>query len=104
MSNADAEVKGATPMRSHLLVLAFALSLVSHARAAGAPPDPSQIKPMIEDSVNRTIDVLKDKKNDREARRHKIFAIIDPVVDFSLMGKLTLGRAHWTEFSEPQRQ
>jgi len=92
-------------MRMPTLALAAILTLPSAARAADAPSgDAAQVKSLIETAVNNTIEVLKDKKNDRDARRQKIFAIIDPVVDFSLMGKLTLGRTHWTEFSEPQRQ
>lgn len=92
-------------MRKHLLAAVAVLALGPRAFAAEASSsDTRAIKTLIETAVNGTIDVLKDKANDREARRKKIFALIDPVVDFQLMGKLTLGRAHWGQFNEAQQK
>jgi phospholipid transport system substrate-binding protein len=59
---------------------------------------------IVENTVNSMIDVLKDKANGRDARRRKIFAIMDSVGDLALMGKLTLGPAHWSKFDEAQRK
>lgn len=91
-------------MRKYILTVAAALALSPCAAKEAPAPEAREVKALIENSVNSAIDVLKDKENDKEMRRRKIYALIDPVVDFSLMGKLTLGRAHWSQFSEAEQK
>lgn len=48
--------------------------------------------------------VLLSKELDQKAKEKVINTIIDPIFDFNLMGKLTLGRNHWSKLSKPQRE
>jgi ABC-type transporter MlaC component len=66
--------------------------------------DAKEVYQIIEKTVNSLLAILQDKTNDRDARRKKIFAVMDSVGDFALMGKLTLGPAHWPKFDEAQRK
>ncbi|MBI5211450.1 MAG: ABC transporter substrate-binding protein [Elusimicrobia bacterium] len=88
--------------------IVFAAAILTLGLRAGAQEPAGEareaVKSVVERTVNSIIDVLKDKANDREARRRKIFAIVDPVTDFALMGKLALGTSHWPKFDEDQRK
>ena len=57
--------------------------------------DMKEVRGLIERSANAVLDVLKDKASDRETRKKKIREIAEPLFDFPLMAKLTLGRKHW---------
>lgn len=74
------------------------------AQPAAPVSDAREVRSVVENAVNSIIDVLKDKKNDRDARRARIFPLMDSVGDFALMGKLTLGPVHWPKFDEAQRK
>src|SRR5690349_13210098 len=89
------------PMRHSLIALSLLLSLGPAARAAGADAD--AVSKVVKGAVDGTIDALK-KSADRETRRKQIYAIIDGCVDFPLMGKLALGRAHWGQFDAGQQK
>ncbi|MBI3552640.1 MAG: ABC transporter substrate-binding protein [Elusimicrobia bacterium] len=92
-------------MKRALFVAAAIFASRPLAAAADAPPsDATAVREVVENSVNGTIAVLKDKANDRDARRRKVFTIIDSAVDFPLMGKLTLGRTHWSQFDSAQQK
>lgn len=91
-------------MKSIILFAAGILPLGLCVSAAEPPSGGAkEVRVVVENAVNGIIDVLKDKTNDREARKRKIFAIVDPVTDFGLMGKLALGQTHWPKFDEAQR-
>lgn len=75
---------------------------VQEISTAAAPG--KDVRGIVENTVNSILDVLKDKANGRDERRRKIFAIMDSVGDLALMGKLTLGPAHWPRFDEAQRK
>jgi phospholipid transport system substrate-binding protein len=90
-------------MKHFLVFSSVLLSLAPSARAAGSPADAAAVSAVVKGAVDGTVEVLRDKSNDRESRRKKIFSLIDAAVDFPLMGKLALGRAHWGQF-EPNQQ
>ena len=69
-----------------------------------AAPGTGEVQKAVENIVGSLLDVLKDKANDRDARRRKIYAVMDSAGDLVLMGKLTLGPEHWAKFSEAQRK
>jgi phospholipid transport system substrate-binding protein len=92
-------------MKSKIALLCTLLLPSSPAFAApSASDDAAAVKARIEGSVNAVLDVLKDKELEREARKKKVLAVIDPLFDLPLMGKLVLGRANWPKFSEAQRK
>lgn len=55
-------------------------------------------------TVDAVLALLDDKSLETAARRAKIIEVIDPVFDFQLMAKLTLGRKHWPQFSADQKK
>lgn len=78
---------------------ACALLLAAPARA----DDAKAVRALIEPSVGQALKALKDKSLDRQARKKKVLAIVDPVFDFPLIAKLTLGRKNWPKF-DPEQQ
>ena len=48
--------------------------------------------------------VLQTKTIAQETKERIIDKIVTPIFDFPLMAKLVLGRNHWPQFSEPQRE
>jgi len=48
--------------------------------------------------------VLQDQNLDQPAKEEEIERIASPIIDFSLMGKLALGRAHWSKLTPSQRE
>jgi phospholipid transport system substrate-binding protein len=49
------------------------------------------------------IAVLRDPHLEPMERQRRIEVIVGPIIDFNLMGKLALGRAHWTRMTWGQR-
>jgi phospholipid transport system substrate-binding protein len=59
---------------------------------------------LLEGKINDIIEILKqDELNDSE-KRSRIEELVDPVFDYELMAKLTLGRKHWPRLSAEQRR
>jgi|SRR3990172_4294798 len=48
--------------------------------------------------------VLQTKTIAQETKERIIDKIVTPIFDFPLMAKLVLGRNHWSQFTEPQRE
>lgn len=85
--------------------LALSLSLFFCAASApAAPNDAKEIHSVIEKTVNSVLDVLREKGLEKADRKRRSMAIAEPVFDFALMGKLTLGRTNWPKLSEPQKK
>jgi phospholipid transport system substrate-binding protein len=51
-----------------------------------------------------TIAVLQDQDLDQAAKEKKIERLVSPLIDFPLMAKLALGKAHWTRLNPSQRE
>ncbi len=58
---------------------------------------------MIGDSVTSILSVLSNKSLDSEAKKRVIIETINPIFDFALMAKLTLGKRQWMS-SNPDQQ
>lgn len=80
------------------------LALLDGSSAAALSGDAKEIKGVIGTAVNSVLGTLKDKNLADVERRSKVFAVVDPLFDLPLMGKLVLGRAHWGKLSEAQRK
>jgi len=63
-----------------------------------------EVSIVVENSVNSVLEVLKNKELEKEDRKQKVLALIDPVFDLPLMGKLVLGPTYWPKLSVPQRK
>ena len=90
------------------LAAALILSGSGAPAAAAAPakksPAPKAVEAVVKDTVNSVLEILKDKGTEREGKKDRVMAVVDPVFDFQLMAKLVLGRKHWTAFSSGQRK
>ena len=78
------------------------------ALAFAAPSSPADGKKVVGDLIRNTVDkvltVLKNKELSRDEKRKRVIKIIEPVVDFQLMAKLSLGRKHWSRLKPDQRK
>ena len=65
------------------------------------PNDPNELLRAKWDAV---IKVLRTEDIDQKTKEKVIDKIISPIFDFTLMGKLALGRTHWPKLTNPQRE
>ncbi len=65
------------------------------------PNDPNELLRAKWDAV---IKVLRTEDIDQKTKEKVIDKIISPIFDFTLMGKLALGRTHWPKLTNPQRK
>ncbi|QKF81614.1 ABC transporter substrate-binding protein [Halarcobacter ebronensis] len=61
-----------------------------------------EIQPEMTIKINSVLSVLKDSNLTKEAKKNKIIPIIDPLFDFTLMSRLSLG-AKWKELDKGQK-
>jgi len=57
----------------------------------------------VKEGVDGVMVLLRDKDLDRNAKRDKIMEVIEPMFDFALMAKLTLGKSYWPKL-DPEQQ
>ncbi len=63
----------------------------------------SDAEKLLKRSVDRVFTVLSDKELTIDQKKSKVIKITTPVFSFSLMAKLSLGKAHWSQFNARQR-
>jgi len=61
-----------------------------------------EIKPHMTKQINSVVDVLKNKELNKEAKAEKIISIMDPLFDYTLMSRLSLGK-FWKTLEENQK-
>lgn len=96
-------------IRSLILSMLCLLALGHACVHAADDPAPSAdrkgvVASLVRTTINQVLYVLKSKEIPGESRRERIMKIIDPVVDFSLMAKLSLGKKQWKKTSTEQRK
>ena len=57
----------------------------------------------LKDTVNSVLAILRSKDLNKKEKRDKVEEVINPVFDFHLMAKLSLGRKHWPRLSDDER-
>lgn len=82
------------------MILAFVASLLARPALAD---DLGSAKSLIQTNIDKAIVALQDKKLNKEDRNGRIIGIVDPIFDFELMAKLSLGKTHWTPLT-PAKQ
>lgn len=80
-------------------VLIFFMSYPS--AMADAKEDVSQL---VQEKVNTVMQLLRDKSLDRNTRNDKVVESLIPVIDFSRMAKLSLGKKVWKKLSRDKRK
>ncbi len=68
----------------------------------------AQVRPSAEELVKANLAtvfaVLQAQDLDQEAKTRKIIDIVNPMFDFSLMAKLSLGRQYWPDLTPGQKE
>jgi phospholipid transport system substrate-binding protein len=80
------------------LLLVFLL--FSHVAVADVE---SEAEKLLKRSVDKVFTVLSDKELSMDQKKSRVIEITNPVFSFSLMAKLSLGKAHWSQFNAEQR-
>jgi phospholipid transport system substrate-binding protein len=86
-----------------LSTVAAAAGVASSADTAKPADDKKAVAALIRNTVDSVLPVLKNEKLSRENKRELVMKIIEPVVDFPLMAKLSLGRTHGQKIAPKQR-
>jgi len=64
----------------------------------------SDIKQMMKQNIGEVTTLIQDKSVAKEVRDREIEAIITPLFDFGLMGRLSLGKQAWKKISKEERK
>lgn len=83
---------------------AFLFLLIASQGAIANGEDPNDPKELLQAKWDVIVSILRNKDIDEKAKADQIDKIIDPIFDFSLMGKLSLGRKHWPKLTPEQRE
>ncbi len=79
--------------------LLLVLLLFSQVAVAGVE---SEAEKLLKSSVDQVFTVLTDKELSTDQKISKVIDITNPVFSYSLMAKLSLGKAHWSKFNAKQ--
>ena len=79
------------------------LCLLLVCQSASAQVRPSA-EELIRENLSAVFDVLQSQDLDQEAKNRKIIDIVNPMFDFSLMAKLSLGRKYWPKLAAEQKE
>ncbi len=74
--------------------------LLSHVVVADVETEAEKI---LKTSVDKVFTVMLDKKMTMDQKKSKVIKITNKVFGFSLMAKLSIGKAHWSEFDAKQK-
>ncbi len=80
--------------------LLLVLLLFSSVAVANAE---SEAEKLLKSSVDQVFTVLSDKDLSIDQKKSIVIDITGPVFSFSLMAKLSLGKAHWSKFNTKQK-
>jgi len=83
-----------------ILYAIFFLVIFCPPAAAGKTGD---VEILLKEKIDKVLLVLRDKKIDKVKRNKNILEIVDPIFDFELMAKLSLGKKHWPGLNGNER-
>ena len=75
---------------------------------AGDPQNAAQkdipaVEQLLKTKTEAVLVILKNKDIEESVKQHQIMENIEPIIDFRLMSKLTLGKANWGKLSAAQQ-
>ncbi len=85
----------------HAIIL---LAIVFCAAAVPAAQNADTAKDLLEKKISNVLEVLDRKELSDQEKRGKIEDIVDPVFNYELMAKLSLGPRHWSGLSSEQKE
>jgi phospholipid transport system substrate-binding protein len=86
--------------RLKFVSVALVLTLFAESLSANA----KEISERFLDRANSVVSIVKDKSLSADVRNDKIIETIDPLFDFRLMAKLSLGKKHWRSLSDAKQE
>lgn len=84
--------------------ISILLITAAGASALADEPNPEAARTLLKNSIQEVLEVLKDEDLTEEAQKGKIESIIDPVFNYDLIARLSLGRTHWGKLDTEQRE
>ena len=91
--------RGMTMKRMLYVVLAFLLM-----SQVGWSDDKSAAKELLETKIDAALAVLQRKDLVQQEKNKEVVKIVEPIFDYDLMAKLTLGRKYWPGLSEKNKK
>jgi len=87
------------------LVLAFIVlfSAAAAGFAADEADEAEKVGSMLKAKLDTVLELLEDQNLPEAKMKKRIMAVVEPVIDFEIMAKLTLGRSNWGRLSESER-
>jgi phospholipid transport system substrate-binding protein len=70
----------------------------------GWSDDKSAAKELLENKIEAALAVLQKKDLGQQDKNKEVIKIVEPIFDYNLMAKLTLGRKYWPGLSEKNRE
>lgn len=91
--------RGMTMKRMLYAVLVFLLM-----SQVGWSDDKNSAKELLIAKIEAALSVLQRKDLVQQEKNEQVVKIVEPIFDYNLMAKLTLGRKYWPELSEKNRE
>jgi phospholipid transport system substrate-binding protein len=91
--------RGMTMKRMLFTVLVFLLM-----SQVGWSDDKSAAKELLIAKIEEALSVLQRKDLVQQEKNKQVVKIVEPIFDYNLMAKLTLGRKYWPDLSEKNRE
>lgn len=82
-----------------IFTLLFLLGLTQTVMADGT----TDVKVMMKDKIGKVTSIIQDKTIAKEIRDTEVDALVRPLFDFGLMGRLSLGKTQWKKLSKEER-
>ena len=84
-------------------LLTLIVLFVMGASQSVAADDKADIKAMMKEKISAVTTLIQDKETSKDVRNKKIEAIVTPLFDYGLMGRLSLGKKQWKKLSKQER-
>ncbi len=84
------------------LVIVLVMAAVAPAEENDAHPPEDAVK-RLEESIDEVLYILKNKDLTTEEQKERIEAVIDPVFNYGLIARLSLGPRNWRQLDREQR-
>lgn len=83
--------------------LVFPALMIAALTAPAAAEPAKEVELRVKSTVDRVLEILRDKALGKKDRRTKVLAEVEPLLDLKLMAKLTLGKEQWGKLDEKER-
>ncbi len=84
-----------------IICFLFSFLLLNTMLATASPGD---VQALVKSKLDAAIVVLQTEKLSDHDRKEKVTNIIIPIFDMTLMAKLSVGKKHWSGFSDAQKE